>query len=181
MKTLARLDSLLRSFERGFLVLLFSLMIVLSFSQVILRNVFSLGLVWADPLLRNSVLWLGFIGASLATQEDRHIKIDLIGRFLKPRATALVGMATDVFTFAVCVLLADAAMTFVTNEIEFRDTLVTIGGFEVPTWWSQVILPAGFVLIALRVAVRFTGRIVALSGRGAAEPPPGPGPAGGAA
>ncbi len=180
MKILARLNSLLLSFERGFLVLLFSLMIVLSFSQVVLRNAFSLGLVWADPLLRNAVLWLGFIGASLATQDDRHIKIDLAGRFLKPRAAALVGMVTDLFTLAVCLLLADAAMTFVSNEIEFRDTLVTIGGIEIPTWWSQVILPAGFLLIALRVGVRLAGRIVGLTVRGGGAAAGG-GPAGGTA
>ena len=77
MKTLGRLNTLLLAIERGFLVLLFSLMIVLSFSQVILRNVLSVGLIWADPLLRNAVLWLGFIGASLATQQDKQIKIDL--------------------------------------------------------------------------------------------------------
>ncbi len=170
MKTLARLNTLLLSLERGFLVLLFSMMILLSFSQVILRNVLSLGLVWADPLLRNGVLWLGFIGASLATQADKHIKIDLIGRFLKPRAAAAVAVATDLFTMVVCLLLADASVTFVLNEIGFHDTLVTISGFDVPTWWSQVILPVGFVLIAFRLVVRIIGRIVELSGRAPAPP-----------
>ena len=83
MKLLARLSGILLALERGVLVLLFSLMIVLAFAQVVLRNFFSVGLIWADPLLRNSVLWLGFIGASLATQQDKHIRIDLVGRFLK--------------------------------------------------------------------------------------------------
>ena len=90
-----------------------------------------------------------------------------------------MGVATDLFTLVICLLLADAAMTFVTNEIEFRDTLVTIAGFEIPTWWSQVILPAGFLLIALRIAVRLTGRIVGLAS--ASPAPPKSDAAGGAA
>jgi C4-dicarboxylate transporter DctQ subunit len=177
MKVLARLSGLLLGLERGVLVLLFSLMIVLAFAQVVLRNFFSVGLIWADPLLRNAVLWLGFIGASLATQQDKHIRIDLLGRFLRPRALALVGAATDLFTLAVCLLLADASRTFVLNEMEFRDTLVTIGSFEVPTWWSQVILPTGFLLISLRVLLRMVLRTG--GSPPAAYIPPGPGPVAG--
>jgi C4-dicarboxylate transporter DctQ subunit len=177
MKLVARLSGLLLGLERGLLVLLFSLMILLAFTQVVLRNFFSVGLIWADPLLRNSVLWLGFIGASLATQQDKHIRIDLLGRFLGRRATAMVGAATDLFTLAICLFLADASRTFVLNEMEFRDTLVTIGNFEIPTWWSQVILPAGFLLIALRVSIRL---VLRLGGPPpAAYVPPGPGPAAG--
>jgi TRAP-type C4-dicarboxylate transport system permease small subunit len=174
MKLLARLSGVLLGLERGVLVLLFSLMIVLAFAQVVLRNFFSVGLIWADPLLRNSVLWLGFIGASLATQQDKHIRIDLVGRFLKPSAARIVGVLTDVFTLVVCLCLAAASRTFVLNEIEFQDTLVTIGAFEVPTWWSQLILPAGFLLIALRILLHMLLRL------GGASPatyvPPGPGP-----
>lgn len=174
MKLLSRLSAVLLGVERTALVLLFSLMIVLAFAQVVLRNALSVGLVWGDPVLRNAVLWLGFIGASLATQQDKHIRIDLLGRYLKPRAAAVVGIVTDLFALAVCLLLADASRTFVLNEIEFQDTLVTIGGFEVPTWWSQVILPAGFLLIALRIAIR---SVLRLGGQAPADAlPGGPGP-----
>jgi TRAP-type C4-dicarboxylate transport system permease small subunit len=174
VKLLVRLNAVLLAVERGALVLLFSLMIGLAFAQVVLRNVFSLGLVWGDPVLRNAVLWLGFIGASLATQQDKHIRIDLLGRYLKPRAAAVVGFVTDLFALAVCLLLADASRTFVMNEIEFHDTLVTIAGVEVPTWWSQVILPAGFLLIALRIVVR---SVLRLGGQIPADSlPGGPGP-----
>jgi TRAP-type C4-dicarboxylate transport system permease small subunit len=177
VKILSRLSGILLGIERGVLVLLFSAMILLAFTQVVLRNFFSVGLVWGDPLLRNAVLWLGFIGASLATQQDKHIRIDLAGRYLGPRAATVVGMVTDLFTLAVCLLLADASRTFVLNEVEFQDTLVTIGQLEVPTWWSQVILPAGFLLISLRIVIRAALRLGGAAP--AAAVPGGPGPIGG--
>lgn len=168
MRVLSRLVAALLAAERAFLVLLFSAMILLAFAQVILRNLLGTGLIWADPLLRNAVLWLGFVGASLATRDDKQIRIDLVGRFLPARAASAAALVTDIFTVVVCVLLADASVTFVANEIAFRDTLVTIGGFDVPTWWSQVILPAGFAMIALRVTIRI---VLRLAGR---IPPPAP-------
>lgn len=37
-------------------------------------------LTWVDPLLQKGTLWLAFLGASLATREDRHIAIDIFQR-----------------------------------------------------------------------------------------------------
>jgi C4-dicarboxylate transporter, DctQ subunit len=172
VKLLSRISAILFGVERGVLVLLFSAMILLAFAQVVLRNLLSMGLVWADPLLRNGVLWLGFVGASLATREGKHIRIDLLGRYLKPSAAKAVAVVTDLFMLAVCLLLADASRTFVLNEIEFQDTLVTIGEFAVPTWWSQVILPAGFLLVSLRIVIQMVLRL----GGHTDGPAPVPGP-----
>lgn len=162
MKALTRLNGLLLGLERALLVLLFSLTILLAFSQVILRNFFSVGIVWADPLLRNAVLWIGFFGASLATQQEKHIRIDIVGRFLTPRKRDILRVATNTFALAVCVLLALASLTFVANEIDFHDTLLTIGDFPVPSWWVQVVLPAGFAVISFRLALQILGLVMDL-------------------
>jgi len=169
VKPLERLNRAVLAAERGFLIALFSLMIVLAFSQVILRNFFSLGVVWADPFLRLSVLWLGFIGASLATQHDKHIRIDVLGRYLPPRTGAAVSVLTGLFTTLVCVLLALSSWTFVANEMEFEDTIFTIAGFDVPSWWAQLILPFGFGLISLRFFFRSAGKALSLA-KGEIEP-----------
>ena len=67
--------------EDALLVLLLSAMIVLAATQIMLRNFFDSGFVWIDPLLRVLVLWLGLIGATVATRNNRHIRIDLLSGF----------------------------------------------------------------------------------------------------
>jgi TRAP-type C4-dicarboxylate transport system permease small subunit len=59
-------------------------MISLAFAQIVLRNGFDGGIVWADSLLRIMVLWIALIGAVVASRDQRHINIDLISRFLPP-------------------------------------------------------------------------------------------------
>jgi len=174
VKLLQKLNRAVLAAEQGFLVTLFTLMILLAFSQVVLRNFFSLGVVWADPFLRLSVLWLGFIGASMATHHDKHIRIDVIGRFLPARTAAAVSALTGLFTTLVCVLLAVASWTFVANEMEFEDTIFTVSGFDVPSWWAQLILPFGFGLMSLRFFFGSAGTILSLA-KGEVEPPEKPG------
>ena len=40
------------------------------------------GLPWVDLLLRQLVLWVPFLGASLATRENNHLSIDFLKHFL---------------------------------------------------------------------------------------------------
>ena len=52
MQILRRFDHYLAKFESWVLVFLLALMVLLSFGQVVLRNVFDFGLLWADTFLR---------------------------------------------------------------------------------------------------------------------------------
>jgi C4-dicarboxylate transporter DctQ subunit len=76
MSRLERLDEAIDRVETAIVVLFISAMLVIAFLQIFLRNVFTTGLTWGDLILRNLVLWIGFIGATLATREGKHINID---------------------------------------------------------------------------------------------------------
>jgi TRAP-type C4-dicarboxylate transport system permease small subunit len=59
--------------EDALLVLLLAAMVGLAATQIILRNLFDGAILWADPMLRVSVLWVGMIGAMVATVHGRRV------------------------------------------------------------------------------------------------------------
>jgi hypothetical protein len=69
----------LNRLEELFLCLLLLTMIGLACTQIILRDLFSTGFVWADPLLRYMVIWAGLFGADIATRKKKHIRRPLLG------------------------------------------------------------------------------------------------------
>ena len=154
MKITKALSSALSFLERTLLVLLLGVMVVLAFLQVVMRNMFSTGIIWADPFLRHMVLWIGFLGASLATQGEKHINLDVITRYTSARITNLLRITTNFFAGIVTVFLARAGWTFLQNEISSGDVLLTIGQTNVQAWWFQLIIPIGFGLMAFRFAIR---------------------------
>jgi len=139
--------------EVGFLGLLLATLIVLGVLQIVLRNVFSGGLVWIDPVMRHIVLWLGCLGAALATTRARHINIDVFSRLLPrrfaPVRQAVVFGATAVATF----VLGLAAWGLVVDEREFGD--IAFG--SVPVWTLQLVLPVAFFLMSYRSLVNLFG------------------------
>ena len=70
--------------EEIFLCLLLTAMIGLACLQILLRASFNSGLMWADPMLRYLVLWVGLFGAAAATKHGKHIAID-VASFLLPK------------------------------------------------------------------------------------------------
>lgn len=135
-----------RWIEDAVLVLLLGGMISLAATQILLRNGFDSGLVWADELLRILVLWVGLAGALAASRDRNQIRIDVLSRFLGPRAQIVIRLVTDTFTAAVCGIIAWHAFVFVKGSFEYEDTLLG----NLPAWWFQTILPGGFFLMAWR-------------------------------
>jgi TRAP-type C4-dicarboxylate transport system permease small subunit len=73
---------ILHKVEDSLLVFILLSMIVLAFSQIVMRNLFGTGTIWLDPLLRIMVLWVGLLGALVATRQNKQIKIDILSRIL---------------------------------------------------------------------------------------------------
>ncbi|MEJ2396521.1 MAG: TRAP transporter small permease [Candidatus Thiodiazotropha sp.] len=143
---LKQLRSLLIRLEEVLLVLMLSAMILLAAWQILMRNLFDTGFFWADPALRMMVLWLALLGAIAATRDDRHIRIDLFSRFLNVRARAWVQSVNDLFSGAVCGLIAWHGGRLV--YLEWQDGSRLFGGL--PAWAGELIIPLGFGLMALR-------------------------------
>ena len=150
MDRLERMDHIIDRVEQILIVTFLSFMILIAFLQIILRNLFFTGLSWGDPLLRNLVLWIGFIGATLATREGKHINIDVVSRWLPSLGKNFVALFTHLFSFFICGFLAYAALKFIKNEVQMGNR--TFGG--IPAWIPELILPATFILMTLRFALR---------------------------
>lgn len=165
MNVLKSIDKALTKFEGYVLITFLFVMVVMAFLQVVLRNLFSSGILWADILLRHLLLWLGFLGAAIATSENRHINIDALRRFLSPRLRSAVEVLTDLFAAVICFMLSRASWTFVRGEIADRRTLFG----DIPSWYAQIIIPVGFGLLVVHFLIRALLRAYAAAGKETGE------------
>jgi TRAP-type C4-dicarboxylate transport system permease small subunit len=140
--------------ENALLVALLGFLIVFSFAQIVLRNVFSIGVTWGDGLTRVVVLWLALLGALAASRDGRHIRMNAFLQWLPPRLQLVVGVGSDLFAAVVSAALAYFAFEFVRDARNYGDVL--LGQF--PAWWFEAIMPLAFALIAYRFLLHALGR-----------------------
>lgn len=150
MRSLRRIDAFLARAEQALIVTVLTAMLILAFLQVLLRNAWDFGLPWVDILLRHLVLWLGIMGASLATWMNRHIRIEALTRFLPARHQWLVERGVLLFAAAVSTFLGVAAVDLVRQE----QSTGSMAFGPVPTWILQLVLPVGFAVVAFRFGLQ---------------------------
>jgi len=163
MKLLRQFERAIARIEKYLAITALSIMVAVAFGQIIMRTLFSQGFLWADVLLRQLVLWVGFLGASLATRQDAHIDVDVFTRLLPKKGKIISGLIANIIGAVVCIFLAEAAFDFVRYEYELGET---IRALNLPIWVLQLILPFAFAMISLRFFIGAVDRGRKLFGKG---------------
>ncbi len=157
MRIIQKINGFVAQTETYILVFVVLVMVVFSFAQVVLRNVFDQGILWGDIMLRHLVLWVGFVGASLASKEEKHINIDVFSRLMKGRYKPIAQAVVYIFATYITYLLMWASWAFVMDEKEYETILFG----NVASWYFQIIIPIGFGLMAIRFALHALEKSIA--------------------
>lgn len=137
---------LLRTLEDTVLVSSLAIMIALAAYQVIARNFFDSGIFWGDSLVRTLVLWITFAGATVASRNDEHIRMDLLARFVKPASQILLVRFRCLFTAVIAGIFTWFSFQFVL--LDYEDGITAFG--DVPAWVCELVMPVGAAMVTLR-------------------------------
>ena len=137
----ARLDAALANAETALLAILILGSLAASLVQIALRNLGLPVLPATDTAVRRAVLWIAFLGASLAAFRGSHLAVDVAAQVLPPRANRVVNAAAGLIAAGVTALLTVAAARFVAAELAFAGPAGAA---------AAAVMPLGFVVITLR-------------------------------
>jgi C4-dicarboxylate transporter, DctQ subunit len=149
MSVLAKLHRLLLKTETLLLVIIVLSLILIAVTQVLLRNVFSGGLLWTDAYTRISVLWIAMLGAMLASRQQNHIAIDVAVQLLPAGWQKLAKRLNHGMTGLICFAAAWFSGDFLLQEYSYADKAFA----EIPNWLCEAIIPFTFTVIALRYSI----------------------------
>ena len=126
MTTLRRIDEGLARGEAALTATVLLAMIFVAAFQALLRNCSDMGFVWAsnllpsiswvDQFLMKGTLWVAFLGASLATHDDKHIAIDILPRLASPKVRAVMRGIVGVTVGGICLQYGRVIMRTILNN-----------------------------------------------------------------
>ena len=131
------------------LVGLFLTMLLVAALQVIARE-FGLGLYWGDDLVRMAVLWVTMVGAVVAIGDSKHIRIDLIDRFLSELARRIAWAISCLGTASICAVFGYFSLDMV--GWDYVDGTPGVG--RAPAWVFETVIPGSAFLMTLRFTLQ---------------------------
>ena len=120
-----------------------ALMTVLVVGQVILRNLFDLGLPWADELARISNIALVFFVVPALMLHNRHIAIDLLYSALRPRGKAILRFLNYILITGFSAVFLFALYKFLLRAGKFSTPSMGLSNFVV---YAPAVIGIGMLL-----------------------------------
>ncbi len=161
MRWLYKLSAYAHETENTVTALALLAIVLLPIIEVVGRALIGIGVPGSIDYVRHLTLWVAFLGAAIATREQKHLALGFTA-FLKGRWRMAASVLAGSVATSVALLLAWASLDMVNVD---RGAATTFGGF-MPQWVVETIMPLGFAVIGLRLFWRtpggYWGRLVAL-------------------
>ncbi len=134
------------------------------FVNVVARYGFNSSFTWAEELTRYAIVWMVFVGGSVAARKGAHIGVDVLARLLGERPLRKVlTVSVDLLCVAFSLFLVVFGWELVAQARGFGQMTPAL---QIPLWTVQLAIPVGGVLMALR----FSQRVLAELTGGAKDP-----------
>lgn len=148
-----KLDKILSNAEN----ILISLGIITSaliiFTNVVLRYFFNSGLVWAEEFTRYSIIWITFIGGSVAVRNGAHLSVSAFVDSLKTKLHKYI-----LTIFAYLVSISFTSFLFIWGgslTLKIKETNQLTPAMEMPTYLIYLAIPIGGLLMTIRFIQAF--------------------------
>lgn len=154
MRFVRSFDNFLDKLSRWGIVSALFIILFLSVLSIILRWL-GQSVMWMEPLTRHLVFLSAFLGASLATTRNEHIKVDVLTKLLDRSSSRVLHWGhkniVSLFCFLVCGALMKSGWDFFLSEKEFGAPSF----LDIHSSILVGIIPLGMGLLTLRFLNRF--------------------------
>ena len=143
------LDGSIYFAEKIFVILGMLVMTCLVFIVALDRwfDFINLGWFWATKLALFLMIWVGFVGASIATRQRKHLAIDVAAKVLTAKGAKVAAFFSMAIAAIFCFLLAGYSLDVVKEAFEYGDRE---GVLPIPTWIIQTIMPFTLTVMGCR-------------------------------
>ncbi len=121
------------------------LLLILAIVQIIARNFFDMGFSEVDVISRHLILFIIFMGAALVSEQNRHIKIDILSTFLSTEQQEKLIRPLLLLSALVSAIFAWYAGIFWLDEWHYAPAN------ERWSVYLALILPIGFFILSLHL------------------------------
>ena len=144
MRWLFTLNKYLSKIVRFLACTLFIVMGISVLAQIIFRYFFSIGLSWADELSRYTLVWVVFLGGSVAVDSFENTAVTFVKQKLSEKVAKMVRIVFEILIVIFMCFLFITGLRFA----ELGETTQTLSLGGITLYWPFMAIPVGSILMA---------------------------------
>ncbi len=143
--------TMLRVFEKNLSMFFMFLIVALVFGASLLRTL-GYPLIWSIDIAQLLFVWVCFLGADIALQQDKHIGVDILTRFFPEKFNRIVTICSYamIFGFLAIVIVFGTHLALNNSHRQFNTMTISYS-------WVTMSAPVGCLLLAITVIEKMIG------------------------
>jgi C4-dicarboxylate transporter DctQ subunit len=125
---------------------------IILFANVIARYVLNSGIPWADEIVRYQIVWMVFLGGSVAARQGSHIGIDILVQMAPAEIGRVIRLAIHAVSVLFCCVLVYYGIELTAQSRAYGQVSTAL---QAPMWLFQLAIPVGGALMAVRFGQQF--------------------------
>ncbi len=130
---------------------LLALSVLVNFANIIGRYFFAISITWAEEVMLFLMVGCVFTGCCAVAWENRHIRMDVVVGLMPERVRSFMALLSELLLLVTAALVAIFAWPVI-QQLAVFDQRSAAANF--PLVIPQLMIPLGYTLMALLVAVR---------------------------
>jgi C4-dicarboxylate transporter DctM subunit len=136
----------LQKLENITIIAAFSVMVIASFSQVVNRNIFKLGIGWFEELAVYCMIWMALLGAEMGLRDGTQVSITAVQEILPKKGRSLIHIIVKLIVVIFSSVITRSAIGMVLRQIQ---TGQTSAGLKVSMAIPYSALVVGFGIMVM--------------------------------
>ncbi|WP_163969640.1 TRAP transporter small permease [Oceanobacillus halotolerans] len=138
----------------GLTVVVFALMTIIVFAQVVFRYVFDMNIHWAEEFARFGMVWIAFLGAAIGIKYEEHTRIDFFIKKLPPAGRTFI----EILNKLICIVFLAVISYYSITSLGDMMSLMT-PSLQIPTGIVHLIIPVTGIVMIIYLIIQMLGII----------------------
>lgn len=138
---MTRINKVISTILEYIIILVYIVLIVIGFAQVVFRYVLHNSIFWSEEFLTYVFIWLVFLGASLATRNRTHPAVDLLVIKCNKKIQLRLSILCNIAIFIYSIIAVIYGFDLVNKAMSYSSALL------LPYKYVYLALPIGSILI----------------------------------
>jgi TRAP-type C4-dicarboxylate transport system permease small subunit len=165
-----KIGKIYNTIEDNVMVVALAIMVVVIFTNVVMRYIFNNSLSWSEEFARYLFVWFSWIGVSAGVKDNEHLRVEFLSMALVKhgfiKADEAVKIVVALVWLATSWIVAYYGVEVITAQIEMH---VLTPAMRIPVWFAYLSIPACSFIAGVRLIVNIVASAKVILGKSTRE------------
>ena len=146
MEKLQKIFRRLTFFEVGIISVLFVLMILSIFFQVVNRNFIKISINWTEELARYCMIYIAMLGSEIGLRDGSQMSVEMFSKWLPARMQGFIDIIATVINVFFCAVASYSSLLIIETNFQMGQTSPNM---HLPMWIPYLSVTIALAIMAM--------------------------------